>query len=102
MCCKRETIKQQVLDVVDDWIENCNDDICYNAEKLLEPNAERNLRELYDRKIQLTKFRMSFAQGIQVGPQAYNVEILGEVINFLVDMETQFAKVVAGKEVVEN
>lgn len=85
--CQHDTLKQRILSVVDDWILGCNDDICYNTERLLEPNAERHLRELYDRKIDMTKFRMSFAQGIQVGPLAYSKEILCEVIDYLVEAE---------------
>lgn len=84
-----DTIKQRILDVVDGWIQMCNDDICYNIERLLEPHAERNLRELYDRKIQLTKFRMSFDRGIQAGEQAYSREILAEVIDYLVEAEAE-------------
>jgi hypothetical protein len=79
------TLKQRVLNIADAWIANCNDDICYNVERLLEPHCERNLRELYDRKIQLIKFRMAFRQNIQVGEHAYCKEILSDIINYIVE-----------------
>ena len=85
--CKTPKLKQSILDIADSWIENCNDDICYNVERLLDQHAERNLRELYDRKIALTKFRMAFERDIQVGPQGYDREILSDIISYLVEAE---------------
>lgn len=83
--CDKPTLKQRLLDTADAWIENTNDDICYNVERLLEPHAERNLRELYDRKIELTKFRMAFERGIQVGDNAYSKEVLSDIVDYLVE-----------------
>lgn len=85
--CERDTTKQRILAVADEWIGLCNDDICYNLDRLLEPQAERNLRELYDRKIELTKFRLAFGQNIQVGPTGYDRGILVEIINHLMEVE---------------
>ena len=85
--CKREPLKNVILSVIDDWIDHCNDDINHNLEQLLEPNAERNLRELYDRKIQLTRFKLSFGQGIHAGSNAYSREMLSEVVEYIVEME---------------
>lgn len=85
----RESLKTQILNVVEDWISNCNDDICYNVENILEPNAENHLRELYSRKATLIKFKAAFGQGLQVGPNAYNREVFVEVVEFLIDMEEQ-------------
>ena len=84
-----ESLKTQITNVVEDWIANCNDDICYNSEHILEPHAERNLRELYERKVTLVKFNASFGANIQVGANAYDKEVLCEVINFLMDMEAE-------------
>lgn len=82
-----DTIKQRILATADAWIECCNDDICYNLDRLLEPNAERNLRELYDRKIELVRFRMAFERNIQVGPQGYDKVLLCDIVNHLVETE---------------
>jgi len=83
--CNQSTLKRCVLNIADAWIANCNDDICYNVERLLEPYCERNLRECYDRKIQLSKFRMAFERNIQVGENAYCKETLAEIVNYIVE-----------------
>ena len=80
-------MKHQILDVIADWISICNDDINHTLDQLLEPWAERNLRELYDRKIELVKFQLAFKGGIQVGNMAYSKDILAEVVDAICDME---------------
>jgi hypothetical protein len=85
--CKREPLKNVILGVVDDWIGQCNDDINHSLEQLLEPNVERNLREIYDRKIQLTRFRLAIGQGIHTGSKAYSREMLSEVVDFIFEMD---------------
>ena len=85
--CK--TVKQQILAVIDGWIEQCNDDINHTLDSLLEFNAERCLRELYDRKIDLVKFRLAFNAGIQIGSTAYSKNTLAEVVDFICDMDEQ-------------
>jgi len=81
-------MKQQILAVIDDWIGQCNDDINHNLDRILDHDAERNLRELYDRKIQLTTFRKAFGLDIYNGELAFCTEMLAGVVEHICEMES--------------
>lgn len=80
-------MKQQILAVINDWISQCNDDINYELDRLLEPDAERILREGYDRKIALVKFKLAFQQNIYNGPRAICMDTLAGVVEHICEME---------------
>lgn len=80
-------MKQQILAVINDWISQCNDDINYELDRLLEPDAERILRESYDRKIVLMKFKLAFQQDIYNGPKAICLYTLAGVVEHICEME---------------
>ena len=83
-------MKQQILAVIDDWISQCNDDINHEPDhgKLWsDTSAERILREGYDRKIALVKFKLAFQQDIYNGPKAICLDTLAGVVEHICEME---------------
>ena len=80
-------MKARILGVVDEWIGICNDDINHNLDRILDHTAERHLRDLYDRKIELVKFQAAFSKCISAGPSAYSDAMLAEMVEYIIDIE---------------
>ena len=80
-------MKQQILAVIDEWISQCNENIHQAVELMVEGYAERNLRESYDRKIALMKFKLAFQQDIYNGPKAICLDTLAGVVEHICQME---------------
>ncbi len=86
------SLKKEILDVVDSWIGLANDDLCYYLDPgrstPLTKHDIRNVNELYQRRIDLIKFRIAFRLDIETGEDAYSHAMLAEVVSAIISSET--------------
>jgi len=78
-------MKKQIIELIDDWISNLNDDLCQLWSGPINEHTSRQIRELVEQKLIWTQFRQEFNADFGM----YNKDVLASLVNAIVEGEAQ-------------